>query len=105
MISYNSWNCQKCHCHELLITELLEGRLGFDDIVISGWELLVSLVEDGKVDELTRPDNVVTQIMRTKLHAGLLEIVSKFTSIGAFQRPRCVLRVAGAQWCCLRRSV
>ena len=38
MVSFNSWNGDKCHGHRFLVTELLKERLGFDGLVLSDWD-------------------------------------------------------------------
>lgn len=48
MVSFNSWNGDKCHGHHFLLTEVLKGRLGFNGIVISDWDGLDYLDEDYK---------------------------------------------------------
>lgn len=37
MISYNSWNGEKCHGIKYLITDVLKAELGFGGIVVSDW--------------------------------------------------------------------
>ena len=46
MVSFNSWNGEKCHGHRFLIRELLKERLGFAGIVLSDWDGLKYLDED-----------------------------------------------------------
>ena len=46
MVSFNSWNGQKCHGHEFLLSTLLKGRLGFEGIVVSDWNGINYLDED-----------------------------------------------------------
>ena len=46
MVSFNSWNGNKCHGHRQLITDVLKGRLGFDGFVISDWDGIDYLSED-----------------------------------------------------------
>lgn len=46
MVSFNSWNGDKCHGHHFLITELLKEKLGFDGIVLSDWDGIDYLDED-----------------------------------------------------------
>jgi len=46
MVSFNSWNGDKCHGHRYLVTDLLKGRLGFDGFVISDWDGIDYLAED-----------------------------------------------------------
>lgn len=37
MVSFNSWNGEKCHGHRFLLTETLKERLGFAGIVVTDW--------------------------------------------------------------------
>lgn len=46
MVSFNSWNGDKCHGHRFLITELLKEKLGFEGIVLSDWDGIDYLDED-----------------------------------------------------------
>ena len=46
MVSFNSWNGEKCHGHEFLLRTLLKTRLGFDGIVVSDWNGIDYLDED-----------------------------------------------------------
>lgn len=46
MVSFNSWNGQKCHGHHQLVTEVLKDKLGFDGIVVSDWDGIDYLNED-----------------------------------------------------------
>ena len=46
MVSFNSWNGDKCHGHRFLVTELLKEKLEFDGIVLSDWDGIDYLDED-----------------------------------------------------------
>ncbi len=46
MVSFNSWNGEKCHGNRFLVTELLKERLGFDGLVVSDWDGINYLDED-----------------------------------------------------------
>ena len=46
MVSFNSWNGDKCHGHTHLVTDVLKGRLGFDGFIISDWDGVDYLAED-----------------------------------------------------------
>ena len=46
MVSFNSWNGEKCHGNRFLVTELLKERLGFDGLVVSDWDGINYLHED-----------------------------------------------------------
>lgn len=37
MVSFSSWNGEKCHGHRRLVTEVLKGELGFRGFVVSDW--------------------------------------------------------------------
>jgi beta-glucosidase len=37
MVSYNSWNGEKMHGHERLLTRVLRGELGFRGLLVSDW--------------------------------------------------------------------
>ena len=38
MVSFNSWNSDKCHGHFQLVSEVLKNQLGFSGFVISDWD-------------------------------------------------------------------
>lgn len=69
MISFSSWNGNKCHGHKGLITGLLKEELGFEGIVISDWKGIDQLHPDFKtavkmainagIDMAMQPDNYV----------------------------------------------
>ena len=46
MVSFNSWNGDKCHGHRYLVTEVLKEQLGFPGIVVSDWDGIDYLDED-----------------------------------------------------------
>lgn len=46
MVSFNSWNGDKCHGHRHLVTEVLKEQLGFDGIVVSDWDGIDYLDDD-----------------------------------------------------------
>ena len=46
MVSFNSWNGDKCHGHRHLLTDVLKGQLGFDGFIISDWDGINYLSED-----------------------------------------------------------
>ncbi|WP_258240442.1 glycoside hydrolase family 3 protein [Pseudidiomarina homiensis] len=37
MASFNSWNSEKIHGHEYLLTDVLKGKMGFDGFVVGDW--------------------------------------------------------------------
>ena len=46
MASFSSWNGEKCHGHNYLITDVLKNTLGFEGFVISDWDGIDYLSED-----------------------------------------------------------
>lgn len=50
MVSFNSWNGEKCHGNKYLLTTLLKEELGFDGILVSDWAGINQLTGDYKSD-------------------------------------------------------
>jgi beta-glucosidase len=48
MASYSSWNGEKLHGHDYLLTEVLKKELGFEGFVISDWKGVDQIDEDYK---------------------------------------------------------
>lgn len=46
MATYNSWNGQKVHGHEYLLTDVLKNELGFEGFIISDWKGVDQVDED-----------------------------------------------------------
>ncbi|PLX12671.1 MAG: hypothetical protein C0597_12775 [Marinilabiliales bacterium] len=46
MASYNSWNGEKLHRHEYLLTTVLKNELGFEGFVVSDWKGVDQVDED-----------------------------------------------------------
>jgi beta-glucosidase len=46
MVSFSSWNGDKCHAHRPLITDVLKGELGFRGFVVSDWNGIDYLAPD-----------------------------------------------------------
>ena len=46
MASFNSWNGEKLHGHEYLLTEVLKEELGFEGFIISDWKGVDQVDED-----------------------------------------------------------
>jgi len=109
MISYSSWNGQKLHGHQYLITTVLKGELGFDGIVISDWAGIYQLPGDyasdvrtainAGIDMVMVPSNYKTFIstLRTEVNAGRIpmsriddavtRILSAKFALGLFSQP------------------
>jgi beta-glucosidase len=48
MVSYSSWNGQKCTANEYLLTDVLKGELGFEGLVISDYNAIAQTDPDFK---------------------------------------------------------
>ncbi|MFT7307153.1 MAG: beta-glucosidase [Candidatus Azotimanducaceae bacterium] len=46
MVSFNSWNGDKCHGHRQLVTDVLKTKLGFEGVVVSDWDGIDYLDDD-----------------------------------------------------------
>ena len=109
MISYSSWNGQKMHGNQYLITTVLKGELGFDGIVISDWAGIDQLPGDyasdvrtainAGIDMVMVPSNYKTFIstLRTEVNAGRIpmsriddavtRILNAKFALGLFSQP------------------
>jgi beta-glucosidase len=62
MVSFSSWNGDKLHGHEYLITELLKGELGFEGFVVSDW---------AGIDQLDGQEGFTAGEVATAVNAGI----------------------------------
>jgi beta-glucosidase len=46
MVSYSSWNGEKMHGHDYLISTVLKGEMGFDGFVVSDWQGIDQVAEN-----------------------------------------------------------
>ena len=112
MISYSSWNGQKLHGHQYLITTVLKGELGFSGFVVSDWNGIdqidgqpgftateVRTAINAGIDMVMVPNdwrNFIT-LLRTEVQAGRVttarvddanrRILTKKFELGLFERP------------------
>lgn len=109
MPSYSSWNGEKLHGHEYLLTDVLRYELGFDGFVISDWAAIDQLPGDyasdvrtsinAGVDMVMVPNDyqLFTATLRAEVDAGNVpleridEAVSRILeakfALGLFDRP------------------
>lgn len=81
MVSFNSWNGDKCHGHQALVTDVLKGQLKFDGFVVSDWDGIDYLAEDyyqavalgvnSGIDMFMVPENWQTFIQHLRKHVEL----------------------------------
>ncbi len=110
MVSYNSWNGNKCHGHRYLITELLKKKMNFQGFVVSDWNGIDQLSEDFKeaiamgvnagIDMFMTPEKwkLFVQYLRENIESGVVPIeriddaVRRILTVkfiyGLFERPR-----------------
>ena len=62
MVSFSSWNGDKLHGHEYLITGLLKGELGFEGFVVSDW---------AGIDQLDGQEGFTAGEVATAVNAGI----------------------------------
>ncbi len=43
MVSFSSWNGEKLHAHQYLLTDVLKGELGFTGFIVSDWQAIDQL--------------------------------------------------------------
>ena len=114
MVSFNSWNGDKCHGHKTLVTDVLKNKMGFDGFVVSDWDGIDYLSQDyyqavgmgvnAGVDMFMVPVNwkVFINHLRTHVRLGTVPIervndaVRRILSVkfayGLFDKPRPTLR-------------
>nr|MBC8479301.1 glycoside hydrolase family 3 protein [FCB group bacterium] len=63
MASYNSWNGDKCHGHEYLMTDLLKNELGFKGFIITDWAGINGLTDTYKNDIVKAVNAGVDMVM------------------------------------------
>lgn len=108
MVSFSSWNGQKVHGHQYLITTVLKGELGFSGIVVSDWAGVDQISSDyptavrtainAGIDMVMVPSNYRTFIstLRNEVNAGrvpmsriddaVLRILTKKFQLGLFTK-------------------
>jgi beta-glucosidase len=62
MVSFSSWNGQKLHGHQYLLTTVLKGELGFTGFVVSDWN---------GVDQIDGATGLSATDVRTAINAGV----------------------------------
>lgn len=48
MVSFNSWNGNRCHGHRYLLSEILKKEMGFKGFIVSDWNGIDQLADDFK---------------------------------------------------------
>ncbi|MEV4641186.1 glycoside hydrolase family 3 N-terminal domain-containing protein [Actinoplanes sp. NPDC049548] len=114
MLSYSSWNGQKLHAHQHLITDVLKGELGFKGIVITDWDGIARLDDtyvytpekvrtgvNAGIDVFMVPENYwyreFIRLLRDEVNAGRVpqarvddavrRVLTKKFELGLFERP------------------
>ena len=79
MASYNSWNGDKLHGHEYLLTSVLKEELGFDGFIVSDWSAIDQLPGDYLTNIEASVNAGIDMVMvpnkYTTFHAGLKSLV------------------------------
>jgi beta-glucosidase len=112
MISFSSWNGQKLHGHQYLITEVLKGELGFSGFVVSDWAGMdqidgqpgftgaeVATAINAGIDMVMVPNDyeLFIDLLRAEVQGGRVSmeriddanrrILTKKFELGLFERP------------------
>jgi len=109
MVSFSSWNGQKMHGNQHLITDVLKGELGFKGFVVSDWAAVkqlkgdyaaqVSTAINAGIDMVMVPDDyqTFTLTLKNEVNAGHIpmsriddavsRILTKKFELGLFEKP------------------
>lgn len=97
MVSYNSWNGQKCHGIKYLITDVLKVELGFDGIVVSDWAAVDQLIPTDYKNSLKAAINAgIDMVMLPNRIADFTTSMKSLVSSGEIPQSRiddAVLRI------------
>src|SRR5688572_19782593 len=88
MISYNSWNGQKLHGQQYLITTVLKGELGFDGIVISDWAGIDQLPGDYASDVRTSINAGIDMVMVPSQYKTFISTLTTEVNAGRVSQSR-----------------
>ena len=110
MVSFSSWNGEKCHANKFLVTDILKRRLEFDGFIISDMEALDFLSDDfylsvamgvnAGIDMFMVPHNwkafiqhliehvELGSVSRNRIDNAVRRILSVKVATGAFEAPR-----------------
>jgi beta-glucosidase len=109
MVSFSSWNGQKMHSNQHLITEVLKGELGFKGFVVSDWAAVkqlkgdyaaqVSTAINAGIDMVMVPDDyqTFTLVLKNEVNNGHIpmsriddavsRILTKKFELALFEKP------------------
>ncbi|HEV8717302.1 MAG TPA: glycoside hydrolase family 3 protein [Candidatus Binatia bacterium] len=101
MISYSSWNGQKMHGNQYLITTVLKGELGFTGIVVSDWAGIDQLPGDYASDVRTAINAGVDMVMVPSNYKLFISTLRNEVNAGNIPMSRiddAVLRILNAKF-------
>ncbi|WP_133470442.1 glycoside hydrolase family 3 protein [Paraglaciecola marina] len=109
MVSFSSWNGDKCHGHKFLLTDILKEKLGFEGIVISDMQgidyladdfyLAVAMGVNAGIDMFMVPrnwsmfiDNLLSHVQLgtvpiARINEAVRRILTVKTAFGLFDKP------------------
>lgn len=112
MVSFSSWNGEKLHAHEYLLTDVLKGELGFEGFVVSDWAGIdqidgepgftleeVAAAANAGIDMFMVPNDValfvalLTEAAETglvpaeRIDDAVTRVLTKKFELGLFERP------------------
>lgn len=100
MVSFNSWNGEKCHGHKGLVTDLLKDELGFEGLVISDWDG-IDYIDDDYAECVARGlEAGIDMFMVSENWRGFLEAAEQHVRSGRVSMDRiddAVRRILGVK--------
>lgn len=89
MASYSSWNGDKLHSHEYLITDVLKEELSFEGFVISDWEGVSNLSEEPLKENVIKAVNAgIDMLMEPNKYLEVKGLIIKAVSEGKISEER-----------------
>jgi beta-glucosidase len=101
MVSFNSWNGQKMHGHQRLLTSVLRGELGFTGVVVSDWNGIDELPGDHDQQVEQAVNAGIDIVMAPDRHREFIGSLKKHVSEGRVPMTRideAVRRIAIAKF-------
>jgi beta-glucosidase len=83
MASYNSWNGEKLHGHEYLLTDVLKTELGFEGFVISDWAAIDQLPGDYNSDIVNSINAGIDMVMVPNNYSGFFTSLVSLVQSGS----------------------
>lgn len=88
MVAFSSWNGDKCHGHQYLVTDILKGRLNFEGFVVTDMHGL-NAVDDDFYSAVARSVNAgIDMFMMPQNWQHFIEVVMRHVELGSISITR-----------------